>query len=304
MEPAIDVVRRLGGVCRTRDLREVGHYPRSIASAVASGAIERARIGHFVDPALHEQTKRAIRVGGRVACASAAIVHGLRVLEHPSALHVCVAPHDSRFRRARDGCGRVRPGRAPWLTLHWSEIGAAGPPLPPVATVLEQVLECLPPLDALCILDSAREAVPWANTRPRLDDIEFDVLLSRLSRRGFAIAARSSSMSQAVGETVARERLRLAGIIATPQAALPGGFFADLLIGERLVIECEGYAAHGDEDAFERDRQRKAFLRACGYVVLDFSHRQIVHDWPSVLGTIRSVLRRGQSLRETTWPGT
>ena len=58
---------------------------------------------------------------------------------------------------------------------------------------------------------------------------------------------------------------------------------ADLLIGDRLIVECEGYAAHGDKDVFERDRERFAFLRSCGYLVLNFSHKQIIDDWESVL---------------------
>ncbi|MCP2371208.1 very-short-patch-repair endonuclease [Agromyces terreus] len=225
---------------------------------------------------------------------SAATAHGLRVLDPPSALHVSVGAHDSRFRRASDGRGRIRPSLAASIALHWDERGPAGDALPPIATVLEQVIDCLPPVAALCVIDSARESLPWSEVPPRLDDASFDAMLGRLSRRGFAIASRSSTLSQAVGETIARERLRQAGIAAKPQAALPGGYFADLLIGERLVVECEGYSAHGDEQSFERDRERKAFLRACGYLVLDFSHRQIVADWPSVLSTIHLVMRRGQ----------
>lgn len=296
MEPAIEVVRRLGGACRTRDLRAAGHDERSIGSAVASGCIERARIGHFVDPALAEKAKRAIRVGGRVACVSAAQVHGLRVLNPPRMLHVAVDPHDSRFRRARDGRGRIRPSVTPWVEFHWNDGRRQAEALPPVGLVLEQVIDCLPAVDALCIIDSAREAPPWAETAPKLSDTEYERMLERLSRRGFDIASRSSHLSQAVGETVARERLREAGIIAVPQVELPGGYWADLLIGDCLVVECEGFSAHGDEIAFERDRERKAYLRSCGYTVVEFSHRQIVDDWPTVLETVRRLLRRGQHL--------
>ena len=264
---------------------------------MASGSIERARIGHYLDPVLDERAKQAIRIGGRVACVSAAAVHGLRVLEHSSALHVSVGPHDSRFRRANDGRGRIRPSRVPWVEFHWSESGPSADAVPPIEIVLQQVIDCLPPMHAICIIDSAREAVPWSAAPSRLGAALFDRMLGRLGRRGFEIASRSSTLSQAVGETVARERLRAEGIVAVPQAELPGGYFADLLIGERLVVECEGYSVHGGEAAFERDRARKAFVRACGYVVLDFSHRQIVDDWPSVLSTIQLAMRRGQHLR-------
>jgi len=293
MEAAIDVVRRCGGTCRTRDLRAVGHHPRSIASAVAAGSIERARVGHFMEPGLAEAAKRAIRVGGRVACVSAAEVLGLRVLNPSRVLHVEVGAHGSRFRRARDGRGRILPTETrESLAFHWAVAGAPEGALPDVVDVLAQAIDCLPPLDALCVLDSAREDLPWVGHAPRLAEAEFMRLLDRISERGRSIALQSSSLSQAIGETVARVRLGEAGIATRPQAPLPGGFFADLLIGDRLIFECEGHAVHGGKDAFERDRERLAFLRGCGYLVVNFSHRQIIDDWASVLSTVRLVMRR------------
>ena len=297
VEPALSVIRRLGDTCRTRDLRAVGHYPKSIASAVASGSIERARVGHFVAPDLHEQAKRAIRVGGRVSCVSAAELLGLRVLNRPATLHIEVAENASRLRRARDGRGRILPTKAgQYLEFHWSSSPSTHGAMPSIVQVLAHVIDCLPPIEALCILDSAREDLPRAAGSPMLTDEEFVQLLDQLSERGRAIASRSTTLSQAIGETLARERLREAGIRARPQVELPGGYFADLLIGDRLVFECEGYSAHGDENAFEYDRERMAFLRGCGFLVLNFSHKQIVDDWEAVLATVQLVMRRGEHL--------
>ncbi|MGW9632070.1 DUF559 domain-containing protein [Agromyces sp. NPDC055520] len=297
MTSAIDVVRSHGGTCRTKDLRARGIHPRRIAAAVASGSIERARIGHYIDPVLAVDAKRAIRVGGRVACASAAVILGLRVLRPAHVLHVEVGEHDSRFRRDFDGKGSVLPTQEhERLAFHWSGAGRPRGALPDIVDVLEQAIDCLPALEAVCMLDAARENVPRADRPPLLSAAEFRHLLDRLSDRGRQTALRSSTLSQAIGESVARERLREAGIIAAPQAALPGGFFADLLIGERLVFECEGYSAHGTSEAFENDRARMAYLRAMGYTVLNFSHKQIVEDWESVLSAVRLAMRRGEHL--------
>jgi hypothetical protein len=109
MRSAISVVREHGGTCRTSDLRAAGFDARAVAAAVASGRIERARIGHFVAPELPATVKRAIRVGGRLTCVSAAQAMGLRVLTEPNCLHVEVAEHDSRFRRPGDPGRRLRP---------------------------------------------------------------------------------------------------------------------------------------------------------------------------------------------------
>ncbi|WP_232496899.1 endonuclease domain-containing protein [Agromyces humatus] len=248
-------------------------------------------------PDLAANAKRAIRVGGRIACASAAEILGLRVLNPSHVLHIEVGEHGSRFRRARDGKGRILPTTSrKHFEFHWAGTGAPEGALPSIVEVLTQAIDCLPPLDALCMIDSAREDVPWIGAAPKLSVAEFEQLLNGLSERGRELARRSTTLSQAVGETVARERLREAGIVARPQVGLPGDYFADLLIGDRLVFECEGYSAHGTSDAFESDRERMALLRACGYIVLNFSHKQILGDWESVLSTVQFVMRRGLHL--------
>jgi len=301
MRSAAGVVREHGGTCRTSDLRAAGFDPRAIAAAVASGHIERARIGHFVAPDLPAIVKRGIRVGGRVTCVSAAQAIGLRVLSDPSCLHVEVAEHDSRFRRPGDPTSRLRPrlqrlAAHPQVRFHWRGVCHPGGVVPPLLDVLTDVVGCLPALDALCILDSARERISSAWTQPILNDGAFSELLARLPEDQRRLAFRSSVLSQAIGETVARERFRQAGIHAQPQVELPGGFRADLLIGDRLIFECEGLDTHGGSDAFHADRERMAWLRACGYLVLNFSHKQIMEDWPSVLSTVLLVMRRGEHL--------
>lgn len=50
----------------------------------------------------------------------------------------------------------------------------------------------------------------------------------------------------------------------------------------KLVIEIDGFAYHGDRDAFERDRQRQNILTAAGWTVLRFTWRQI-HDNPGAV---------------------
>ena len=123
-----------------------------------------------------------------------------------------------------------------------------------------------------CACSTRRAKTCHGSTDPRDSPRRSSDSSRRLSERG-AGRDRSTTLSQAVGETVARERFRRGG--ASPlghRCELPGGYFADLSIGDRLVVECEGYAAHGDKDVFERDRERFAFLRSCGYLVLNFSH--------------------------------
>jgi very-short-patch-repair endonuclease len=44
---------------------------------------------------------------------------------------------------------------------------------------------------------------------------------------------------------------------------------------EKVVVETDGWAAHGHRRAFESDRARDAELQASGYLVVRFTWRQI-----------------------------
>jgi len=59
---------------------------------------------------------------------------------------------------------------------------------------------------------------------------------------------------------------------------------------ERVIVEVDGWAAHGHRGAFERDRARDADLQARGYVVLRFTWRQVVDEPLLVTARIAQVL--------------
>ena len=287
------VVRAGHGVCTAADLREAGLTRRAVEAAVASGVIERVRRGVFVDPGMPLDMKRAVRIGGRLACVSAAALHGLRVLTPPSHLHVEVDHHATRLRHADDASRVLRAGDAHGVRRHWSRETGAGA-IVPLEACLRQLLACVPELDAICALDAARERVEWRADRPALlGESAFGRFRASLSPHLRRIAERSITGSQAIGETVARERLRAAGIPAQAQVRLPGGYWADLLIGERLIFEVDGEIPHSLPGAFDRDRSRIAWLVAIGYEYISFSHRQVLTDWDSIEAALRMLLRRG-----------
>ena len=78
---------------------------------------------------------------------------------------------------------------------------------------------------------------------------------------------------------------RLLALVA--QAGLPQpianarvlGMEVDLLWpAERVVVEFDGWAAHGHSAAFERDRRRGQVLSAAGYTVFRVTWRQLTEE--------------------------
>ncbi len=66
----------------------------------------------------------------------------------------------------------------------------------------------------------------------------------------------------------------------------------DLTFDEvKLIVEIDGFAYHGDRDAFERDRQRLNILTAAGWTVLRFTWRQIHDDPAAVVAQIKQTRR-------------
>jgi very-short-patch-repair endonuclease len=162
--------------------------------------------------------------------------------------------------------------------------------------------------DGLILTSPARTIADLAATRPRVEVerawAEAQVLrllrpselaaAVRPGRRGAALLARL------VGEPEpTRSELERAMMAALRAAGLPlphvnvrvGPYLVDFLwSGPRVVVETDGWAAHGHRGAFERDRMRDATLQARGYAVLRFTWRQVRNEPVRVAVAIAQVL--------------
>jgi very-short-patch-repair endonuclease len=61
---------------------------------------------------------------------------------------------------------------------------------------------------------------------------------------------------------------------------------------ERLVVEVDGHAFHGDARSFERDRRRDACLTARGLRVMRVTWRQLVEETDATLARLAQALAR------------
>lgn len=70
-----------------------------------------------------------------------------------------------------------------------------------------------------------------------------------------------------------------------------GGYFADILFErDRLILEVDGFQTHGGRSAFEADRRRRNVLVLAGYVVLNFTWRQLLDEPTWVIECVRRAL--------------
>jgi len=70
----------------------------------------------------------------------------------------------------------------------------------------------------------------------------------------------------------------------------------DLLIGERLVVQIDGYKHHSSSAQRTKDVALDAELVLRGYTVLRFTYAQVVHDWDFVERTIARAIATGAHL--------
>ncbi len=143
----------------------------------------------------------------------------------------------------------------------------------------------------MAVLDSALRATP-------LTPVELQFLATGWRPQARAAAALVDERSESGTESVLRVLLREAGIHATPQAPLPIGDFAraDLLVGDRLLIECDSEAHHAEPASRRADLRRDESLVALGYIVVRLDYRQVFDEPAGVVATIAAIVARGDHL--------
>ena len=97
-------------------------------------------------------------------------------------------------------------------------------------------------------------------------------------------------------ESITRVRIRRKGVRLTTQAHIPGVGHVDMLIGDRLVVEVDGYAFHSEKENFQEDRRRNQVQAAGNYVYMPFTYDDVIDRWPHVEATIMGAVHNGVHL--------
>ena len=259
------------GIYSLRRLERLGLSARHIRRAVDDGRLIRVRHGWYraADADLNAVT--AVRVGGILTATSGGQHLGLWALADER-IHVVVPPNASRLRL---GPAEVAPGLP--IGLHWAKVAISREV--PVAEPLQLLIDswhCQPRATAVALADSALNQ----------GMVRLEVLEAAVPR----LAAWCDPASQSGTESIVRIGLRRRGVKARSQVRIEGVGYVDLLVGQRLVIECDSAAFHQDYQS-ERDYERDQELLRRGYLVLRLKYRHVVHEWDRIEALVLEIVR-------------
>lgn len=270
--PLTDRVR--GTAVHREQLRREGYTDRQLRAAHGDVEVYR-RMWFCVDPppALRE----AARHGGRVTCTTLARDRGWW-MPHGVAdeLHLHLVPGSTGPR-----LGAEWPG-----VTHWTR-----PLVPAGRTLVASTEDALAHIAQWLPHDTA--LVLW-ETAARVEKLSPEAL-RRVRWRGAAaraLAQEVTGLADSGLEVLVALPLRRWGLHVRQQVWLAGKP-VDVLVGERLVIQIDGWAYHSSSAQRAKDIAHDAELRLRGYTVLRFSYAQVVHEWPQLERIIRRALAAG-----------
>jgi very-short-patch-repair endonuclease len=109
------------------------------------------------------------------------------------------------------------------------------------------------------------------------------------------LAEAVTGLSDSGLETLVVTPLRRWGVQVRQQVVLAGRP-VDVVVGDRLVLQIDGYEHHSSSAQRAKDIAHDAELRLRGYTVFRLSYSQVVHDWPAVERRITRALAAGLHL--------
>ncbi|GGA64323.1 hypothetical protein GCM10011490_13720 [Pseudoclavibacter endophyticus] len=262
--------RRSFGLETARQLDDRGIDRRVRRRLLASGQLTRPCHGWYAWPGHDVEAANALRVRGRVTCAGALKRHGVWVRVTPP-LHIRVA------------AGALTPRLMHAITHRLRDCPLGDSPVDAPLVALRCALQCLEPLDALVVADSMLNL--------RLATEEEVCVASQGAPRAVRRALRLvDGRSQSGTETIVRAAFQRRGVRVRTQAFIPGIGFVDLLVGDRLIIECDSRAHHTDVAAYVRDRHRDLAAAERGYHPVRLTHADVVDLWPRTWNSFERLL--------------
>jgi very-short-patch-repair endonuclease len=285
----VDALAAFGGAARRRQLSGVPR--RALQRAVADGSVVRQGKVYALPEAGHGVTAARL-LHGTATHRSAARHHGFAL--PPGEDEDVTIPAGARRTAVPDGV-RLRRGVLP------SAVMALG-----VSDALLTVVQCLRD----CSLRVALSVGDSALRSGKVTYAELEEATAGLRGPGSALARRRLRLLDAKAENAfescCRAALLEAGITAfRPQVVIRDhdGFVGRVDLADtarRIVVECDGFVAHGSREAMVADCVRHTRLVAAGWRPLRFTWEQVMFRSWWVIDRVRDVIELAQRPRKTT----
>ncbi len=249
-------------IAARHELLRAGATSAGLTSAVRAGYLIRVRRDHYALPHTDRHVLRAVRVGGRLACASALRDFGIFGFD-AHRTHIHVTREMSRMRSPGNRRTPLAASRADCL-LHWSELidPTAGTEFRVgVVDALAQIVRCDHPWFALGSIESALFL-------GRIDETDVSSVFASVPQRFQHLRALIDPRSEAGQETVLRRAFSEAGMESEIQVRIPGVGRVDGLLEGRLIWEADSRLAHDGWELHVRDRDRDIDAARQGYMSL------------------------------------
>lgn len=282
-------VGEFGGIVHRAHLYESRITPDAVRASIRRGEIVRVRRDWVANVDCAPALRRAVRIGGRLTCISAASHLKLWTIDDER-FHVAAPSTASRLKLSPPAADTQASE-----VVHWSE-----PPLAvttriaidPIENVLVAVARCQPHENSVAVIDSALNKKLVA--RPQLLR-----LATTVGGRFADVVAESDARADSGIETLPRIRLARRGVVMVPQVRVDG-HQVDGLIGQRLVLQFDGDPFHSTKEQRQRDRREDGRLVLQGFTVLRYGYSDVMTDWEATEEQILSAMAQGLHLWSTS----
>jgi very-short-patch-repair endonuclease len=263
------------GIFRAAELKAQGYSPADIRKASACGTLVPVRRGWYALPHADGDVREAVAAGGVLSCVSALRHHKIWV--PPSGeQHLRLPLRDQYERASCRGYGTMPP------------LSAA---VDPLLVAYNCAARCLDSEGFVAVSDSI-----LYSTRYELADLRGAI--SAGPRRLHDLLERCDGRAMSGTESIARVRFRRAGLRVRVQFYIEGVGYVDLLIGDRLIIECDSRTHHTSAANYQTDRTRDRKSLADDYITVRLTYEDVMFRWNEVLHDVLVLVRRGQHRRK------
>lgn len=286
-----------GGVVSRARLITLGADEREISALRHAGLLTVIRRGWYAIAGADPAVVTAVRSGGTLTCASALrFAPGVWVPPGITRSHVRWPEHRSTAAPANrlqllgpraplggtpstpGSTDRSRRCRAP------HGLPASIRAVDPLAVALRCAVHCLSDDYLVAVLDSTLR-MPNPYSEAELREI-FDGAPQRVLR----LLDRLDPLAGSGTESVTRIRLRNHHVLVRSQAEIEDVGRVDLLVGEKLILECDSREFHNDAQR-RKDNRRDRIATVGGYCVLRIDYAEVMFGWDRVFADIMSLVR-------------